>query len=152
MQMITKKNEVFSELTKSISKAQIKFKVFLRSKFKEHEIDITFEMLQILMKLWAEDRINQQELANYTFKDKASLTYLIDNLSKRDLVERQEDTNDRRNKLIVLRPEGRKLKNIIMPWIDEMYTAAGIGISTEMLRNGIDLFTKIHSNLSKEGE
>ena len=150
--MITKKNEVFSELTKSISKAQIKFKVFLRSKFKEHEIDITFEMLQILMKLWAEDRINQQELANYTFKDKASLTYLIDNLSKRDLVERQEDTNDRRNKLIVLRPEGRKLKNIIMPWIDEMYTAAGIGISTEMLRNGIDLFTKIHSNLSKEGE
>jgi DNA-binding MarR family transcriptional regulator len=150
--MITKKNEVFSELSKSISKAQIKFKGFLRSKFREHEIDITFEMLQILMKLWNEDRVNQQELANFTFKDKASLTYLIDNLSKRDLVERQEDANDRRNKLIVLKPEGRKLKNIIMPWIDEMYTVAGAGISTDMLKSGIDLFAKIHSNLNREGD
>jgi len=147
--VITKKNELIRDFTKSMSKAQMKFKAHLRTKFREHELDITFEMLQILIKLWDKDGINQQELANYTVKDKASLTYLIDNLSKRNLVERVEDSSDRRNKLIVLKPEGRKLKNLIMPWIDEMYTVAATGISAEALRTGIDLFEKIQSNFDK---
>src|SRR6476661_5200847 len=125
--MAQHKNEIFTDFTKALSKAQTKFKAFLRAKFKEQQVDITFEMLQILLRLWEQDRINQQELANFTFKDKASLTYLIDNLSKRNLVARVEDANDRRNKLIVLKPEGARLKHIVMPMIEEMYSVAGIG-------------------------
>lgn len=142
------KDDLFSEFTKSVMKTQTRFKGFLRCKFKEHNIDITFEMLQILTRLWEQDRINQQELANLTFKDKASLTYLIDNLSKRDLVERVEDAHDRRNKLVVLKPEGARLRDIIMPWIHEMHAIGGTGISTDMLKNGIALFEKIQANLS----
>ena len=147
--MAQNKNEIFTEFTKSVSRAQIKFKSFLRGKFREHNVDITFEMLQILLRLWEQDRINQQELANFTFKDKASLTYLIDNLSKRNLVARMEDASDRRNKLIVLKPEGAKLKSIVMPMIEEMYTVAGNGITVEQMKNGIEIFQKMHSNLER---
>lgn len=150
--MAAKKQDIFSEFTKSIIKTQLRFKTFLRARFREHNVDITFEMMQILLRLWEQDGINQQELANMTFKDKASLTYLIDNLAKRGLVERTEDANDRRNKLIILTAEGLRLKKQILPWIDEMYAVAGQGISAEELKTGIKLFAAIHDNLSREAE
>jgi DNA-binding MarR family transcriptional regulator len=143
------KNDIFSNFTTAMSKAQLEFKSFLRNKFKEHNLNLTFEMLQVLNHLWTKEGINQQELANLLLKDKASLTYLIDNLAKRDLVQRTEDGNDRRNKIITLKPEGAKLKDIIRPWIDEMYAVAGQGVSVELLENGIDLFNKIHNNLNQ---
>jgi DNA-binding MarR family transcriptional regulator len=143
------KNNTFSAFTTAMNKAQMEFKSFLRNKFKEHNIDLTFEMLQVLNHLWTKEGVNQQELANLLHKDKASLTYLIDNLAKRDLVQRTEDGNDRRNKIITLKPEGAKLKDVIRPWIDEMYTVAGQNVPVELLKNGIDLFNKIYNNLNQ---
>ncbi|MEP6628010.1 MAG: hypothetical protein ABJA32_08510, partial [Ginsengibacter sp.] len=72
--MTNSKNEVFSQLAAATIKAQSEFKSFLRNKFKEHQIDLTFEMLQVLTHLWEKDGVNQQELANLLHKDKASLT------------------------------------------------------------------------------
>lgn len=145
-----KKNDLVNEFAKSMIKTHAKFKAFLRDKFKENNINLTFEMLQVLAKLWNNDRINQQELANYLFKDKTSLTYLIDNLSKRSLVQRVEDATDRRNKLIVLKPKGQKLKEIIMPWVDEMYSIAGEGIPAEDFNKSMEIFEKISYNLNKQ--
>lgn len=150
--MSVRKNDIFWELSKAMSRTQLKFKSFLRAKFREHNVDITFEMLQILIRLWEKDQLNQQELANLTFKDKASLTYLIDNMSKRKLVERREDQNDRRNKLISLMPEGQRLKSLIMPWIDEMATISVNGLSADQLRSGVEIFNRMHGNLEKVTE
>jgi DNA-binding MarR family transcriptional regulator len=147
--MANTKNDTFSDFTSAMSMAQLELKSFLRNKFKEHNIDLTFEMLQVLNHLWTKEGVNQQELANLLHKDKASLTYLIDNLAKRNLVQRTEDGNDRRNKIITLKPAGAKLKDIIRPWIDEMYTVAGQNVPVELLKNGIDLFNKIHNNLNQ---
>jgi DNA-binding MarR family transcriptional regulator len=147
--MTKTKNGAFSDFTKAMSMAQSELKSFLRTKFKEHNIDLTFEMLQVLIHLWNKEGVNQQELANLIGKDKASLTYLIDNLAKRDLVQRTEDGDDRRNKIITLKPEGARLKDIIRPWIDEMYTVAGQDVPIELLENGINLFNKIYHNLNK---
>ena len=147
--MTITKNDTFSAFTTVMSKAQLEIKSFLRNKFKEHNIDLTFEMLQVLNHLWTKEGVNQQELANLLHKDKASLTYLIDNLAKRNLVQRTEDGNDRRNKIITLKPEGASLKDIIRPWIDEMYTVAGQDVAVELLENGINLFNKISNNLNQ---
>lgn len=145
--MATTKNDTFHAFITTMSKAHLEIKSFLRNKFRENNIDLTFEMLQVLNHLWNKEGVNQQELANLLHKDKASLTYLIDNLSKRDLVQRTEDAADRRNKIITLKPEGLRLKNVIRPWIDEMYTVAGKGVPVELLDNGINLFGKIYTNL-----
>jgi DNA-binding MarR family transcriptional regulator len=126
---------------------QSEFKVFIRNKLKAHNIDLTFEMLQVLLLLWKKDDVNQQELANLLHKDKASLTYLIDNLSKRKLVQRSEDPADRRNKRITLMSEGARLNDIIRPWIDEMFTIAGKDIPVQLLKDGIALFEKMLTNL-----
>lgn len=147
--MSAKKNEEFVDFFSGVSKAILLLKTFLRNKIKSSNLDLTFEMLQVLKFLWNKQNANQQEIANMTLKDKASLTYLIDNLTKRGLVIRTEDKEDRRNKLISLTPEGLALKEVIEPWLDEMYSRAAKEISPELLKSGTELFTKINDNLEE---
>lgn len=147
--MSTSKNEEFVTFIADVSKTTLALRTFLRNKIKAANLDLTLEMLQVLKCLWDKENTNQQEIATLTLKDKASLTYLIDNLSKRNLVVRTEDKTDRRNKLISLTPEGIALRKVIEPWLDEMYTLAGKGISSELLSSGTALFDKINTNLSE---
>lgn len=46
--------------------------------------------------------MNQQQIADSVFKNKASLTSLLANMERKDLVVRNEDTSERRNKIIIL--------------------------------------------------
>lgn len=148
--MATSKNDTLSAFTSAMTKAQAELKGFLRNKLKENNLDLTFEMLQVLIILYKKEGVNQQELANILHKDKASLTYLIDNLSKRNLVQRSEDAADRRNKIITVTSEGARLKTTVTAWIDEMYTVAGRDIPVQTIKEGIELFEKIRTNLSQQ--
>lgn len=103
---------------------QSSFRQAIQRSIKKHNIDLTFEMLQIMMRIWRQEGLNQQELANQTFKDKVSLSYLINNLEKKGLVKRQSDTEDRRNKRIFLTPQGLELRERVMPLIQQLYTNA----------------------------
>lgn len=115
----------------------------LQQKFKENNVDLTYEMHQIMACLWATDGIRQQDLADKTLKDKTSLTYLIDNLTKRGLVTRQEDTNDRRSKLIYLTEKGKELGKVAEPWLEELYVAASKNLVTAELKESIKTVQKM---------
>jgi DNA-binding MarR family transcriptional regulator len=133
--------------TRKIVTVNTAYRQFIQSKCKEHNVDLTYEMLQVMACLWKKDGINQQEIANITVKDKASMTYLIDNLTKRGLVSRQEDANDRRNKLILLTEQGKCLKVKIQPIIDEMYAAAGKDLDIDILNECMESMDKVEKNL-----
>ena len=45
-------------------------------------MNLTIEQWSVLYQLWKEDGKSQQELCNATFRDKPSITRLIDNLEK----------------------------------------------------------------------
>lgn len=141
------KKENLVTFIREMARLNLMFKGFIRQKFKENNVDLTSEMMQVLLQLWKKDGINQQEIANATVKDKASLTYLIDNLVRRGLVARTEDENDRRNKLIFLTEEGHKLKKTVEPWIEEMYALAGKNLTAEIVGKGITLLETISQNL-----
>lgn len=100
-------DEVFTILTGKISTAINK--TFLRS-FAQEGIDITTEQWSVLACLWKKDKVTQQSLCTLTAKDKPSMTRLIDNLEKRELVVRMADKKDRRNNLIHLTPSGVALQ------------------------------------------
>ncbi|MCK8494972.1 MULTISPECIES: MarR family winged helix-turn-helix transcriptional regulator [Spirosoma] len=135
------------EFARIAIEVNIAFRQFVQQKLKQQKFDLTYEMLQVMGYLWENDGVNQQEIANATLKDKASLTYLIDNLTRRELVYRQEDTNDRRNKLIFLTDQGKQLKQEILPWIYEMYTAANSGITEQEFENAMQVLRKVINNL-----
>jgi len=119
----------------------------MQKKFKENNIDLTYEMHQIMASLWRNDGIKQQELADLTLKDKASMTFLIDNLSKRDLVKRMEDPADRRNKLIYLTPNGKKLGKKVEPWVVELFTIASKNFRITDITECIKAIEKMRDNI-----
>jgi DNA-binding MarR family transcriptional regulator len=104
-------------------------------------------MHQIMNCLWKKDGINQQELANLTLKDKASMTYLIDNLTKRNLVKRAEDPDDRRSKLIYLTQRGKQLGKKVEPWVSELFSIASRNIDIGDIRKYIGAVEKMRDNV-----
>ncbi len=148
--MAKSKSETIIEFTRKILTVNTAYRQFLQSTMKAHKMGLTYEMLQVMGCLWKKDGINQQEITNITVKDKASMTYLIDNLAKRNLVKRQEDPSDRRNKLILLTEQGKQLKNKIQPHIDKMYQVAGKNIEIALLNECMEVLSKVENNLNKE--
>src|ERR1700679_1154518 len=143
----SKKIKLAVEFGRSMSELRIYTRQQIQLRIKEHGINITFEMLEVMGCLWKKDGINQQEIADLTFRDKSSMTYLLDNLVKRKMVKRVEDENDRRNKLIFLTPEGTHLKEQLQPWVAEVYNMASSAIGIDDLQNGILLINNMTAGL-----
>jgi DNA-binding MarR family transcriptional regulator len=144
-----KKAELALELGRSIAELRNNVRQYIQVKIKENNINITFEMLEVMGCLWKKDGINQQEIADLTLRDKSSMTYLLDNLVKRKMVNRVEDENDRRNKLVFLTPEGMHLKEQLQPWVAEVYDMASAATSVDDLQNGISLINNMVAGLKR---
>ena len=123
-------SELAHELNLLILKTRMTFRQTIQRLLKKNNVDMTFEMLQVMHCLWKEQGVSQQTLAEKTAKDKACLTNLINNLEKKEWVVRREDTNDRRNKLIFLTPEGEKVDEKIKSLLKDMYTQIGNQMNT----------------------
>ena len=80
----------------------------LSRNFRQNGLEITPEQWTVLIFLWEKDGVTQQELCNATFKDKPSMTRLIDNMERQHLVVRISDKKDRRTNLIHLTKEGKE--------------------------------------------
>ncbi len=148
--MPKKQTNVIADFTRKIIMVNTAYRQYIQNKLKECEVNLTFEMLQVLACLWDKDGINQQEIANITVKDKASMTYLIDNIVKRELVYRQEDSSDRRNKLIFLTEQGVNIRERIQPFLEEMYEVAGMGIDSKELQQCMSIIERVEKNLKPD--
>ncbi|MEL6925948.1 MAG: MarR family transcriptional regulator, partial [Bacteroidota bacterium] len=102
----------------------------------------------VLFMLWVEDGRNQAELAEWSFKDKTTITRGLQSLEKLNLVVRITDEKDKRNKLIFLTHKGRELKNKVMPLAAATMEDAIQDISKEELNICRKVLGKIYNNLN----
>jgi DNA-binding MarR family transcriptional regulator len=137
-------------LGEAVSDVRDAMRHFVQRRLREENIDLTFEMLQVISTLMEQGEINQQEIANLLNKDKTSITYLLDNLTKRGLVTRMEDPNDRRNKIIHRTEAGRQLTDQLTPIIQELHATVSKGLSADYLKNLTASLLVIKSNLSND--
>ncbi|MBS7566419.1 MarR family transcriptional regulator [Mucilaginibacter sp. Bleaf8] len=143
------KTQLALDLGHAMHELRMLIRHFIQTKIKEHNIDITFEMLEVMSVLWKRDGRNQQEIADLTLRDKSSMTYLIDNLVKRKLVKRVEDEKDRRNKLIFLTEDGNRVKEQLYPWVTEEYIKATATLRLEDLQSSVNVLKEMIDNLKK---
>ena len=132
------------EVTRDIRKGA---RQHFMKKMKEHKIDVTIEMLEVLYVLWKKDNINQQVIVSETNRNKASLTSLIDNLTSRGLVQRNSDPTGRRNNLIALTKEGEKYQEKLMPIMAEVYQSLQSDISSQELETAIAVLQKVNQKM-----
>ncbi|WP_426483202.1 MarR family winged helix-turn-helix transcriptional regulator [Chryseobacterium sp. R2ACT005] len=152
--MPEKQNNI-SELALELGLAMSEMKSRLRQKIQttinEYDPDLSFELIEILGLLSRKNGINQQEIGNKVSKDKSSITYLINSLVKRDLVERIADKNDRRNKQVFLTPKGQQIIETVYPWALDLYKKAAGDIDMEEIYKALLLVKKMTANLEESG-
>src|SRR5688500_1611031 len=123
-----KKGELYSFIT---GKASTAIARCLQKKFNARGLNLTIEQWSVLYHLWKQDGQSQQDLCNATFRDKPSITRLIDNLEKLNLVKRVPDGSDRRINKVFLTRAAQKLEEQTMLMAEETLNEALEGVPVE---------------------
>jgi DNA-binding MarR family transcriptional regulator len=114
--------------------------------FRQGGLEITPEQWTVLIFLWEKDGVTQQELCNATFKDKPSMTRLIDNMEKVHFVVRISDKNDRRTNLIHLTRTGKDLEKRARVIANETLREALQGITVNEMEVSQEVLRKVFNN------
>ena len=139
-----KKGELYSFIS---GKASIAIARRLQKKFNASGLNLTIEQWSILYHLWKEDGKSQQELCNATFRDKPSITRLVDNLEKLNLVKRVADEKDRRINKVYLTKAAQKLQEETMQLADETLNEALEGVPPEQVNLCKAVLQQVYDNL-----
>lgn len=122
----------------------------LQKNFRDAGLDITVEQWSILYHLWKEDSQSQQQLCDKTFRDKASLTRLIDNLEKISLVERKASPTDRRINLVCLTEQGKNLQQRTIDIANTTMDEALVNISKVEIDTVKGVLQRVYDNLNSQ--
>jgi len=139
-----KKGEVYSFIT---GKASTAIARCLQKKFNTHGLNLTIEQWSVLYQLWKKEGMSQQELCHATFRDKPSITRLVDNLEKLNLVKRVAANNDRRVNRIYLTRQGQKLEERSMELADETLNEALKTVPPEQIEVCKQVLQIVYDNL-----
>ena len=74
------------------------------------ELDLTYTQYVTMMVLWEKERINEKDLVNALYLKANTLTDMLKNLKKKELISIEKDTVDKRNIVITLTEKGKGLK------------------------------------------
>ena len=140
-----KKGELYSFIT---GKASTAIARRLQKNFKLAGIEITIEQWSVLYHLWKQDGQSQQQLCDATFRDKPSITRLVDNLEKNKLVKRVGNRSDRRVNLIFLTASGRKIEEESMVVANQTLNEALSGVSDGQIEIAREVLQVVYDNLS----
>nr|AQQ74732.1 hypothetical protein [uncultured bacterium] len=139
-----KKGELYSFVT---GKASIAIARRLQKKFNNAGLNITIEQWSVLYHLWKQDGRSQQQLCDATFRDKPSITRLVDNLERLNLVKRVPSENDRRINLIYLTKNAQRLEEETMQIADETLNEALRSVPPERIDVCKEVLQIVYDNL-----
>jgi len=119
----------------------------LQKNFRLAGLEITIEQWSVLYHLWKQDALSQQELCNRTFRDKPSITRLIDNLEKQKLVKRMPSKEDRRINIVCLTESAKLLQDKTIELANQTMDEALVGVHKNEIEIVKLVFQKVYDNL-----
>ena len=139
-----KRGELYSFMTGMASTAIARR---LQRNFKQEGIEITIEQWSVLYHLWKKDGMSQQELCDASFRDKPSITRLVDNLEKLKLVKRVSSSADRRMNMITLTDAAKKMQERTMVIASNTLNEALEGVSANDIERAKFVLQQVYDNL-----
>lgn len=141
------KANLVGEFCNSIFELRYRLRKIFQVKLREANIDISFEVLEVMKVLSKKEGIIQQEIADILFKDKSTMTYLIDNMVKAGWAVRKDDDTNRRIKLIFLTEKSRQLRDQFAPLAKDCYLALAKDINAHDIISGSAMLSKMNNSL-----
>ena len=117
---------------------------------KEKGINLTREQFIILKILKTNNGKPQQDLAFITESDKTSLSRLISNMEKNNLIIRKSTKEDKRVKNVYITEYGKKLLETTTPVVIETMKKFQEGITENEIQQAIETIKKLQNNINKE--
>lgn len=139
-----KRGELYSFIT---GKASTAIARRLQKNFKQANVEITIEQWSVLYHLWKEDGMSQQQLCDATFRDKPSITRLVDNLEKLKLVKRVPSKDDRRINMIYLTKEAQQLQEQSLEIANKTLNEALDGVTNGQIEIAKEVLQQVYDNL-----
>jgi len=122
----------------------------LKYDFENAGIRITPQQWSVLTYLWNEDGISQQKIADAFSKDKTSMTRLLNNMEKNNLILRKQDDIDKRNKKIFLTELSESLRKDSIKIAEKTLIEILNGVDHQLLKQSKKVLKQINKNLEKE--
>ncbi len=121
----------------------------LINRFNNHGIDITPEQWVVLSKL-EKATMNQTDIANGSFKDKHTVSRILDLLVKKGFVVREQDPEDGRKYLVSLTPLGTQELEEAKPHVYASREVGWKNISDEEYAQLLFLLDKIFTSYTSK--
>jgi DNA-binding MarR family transcriptional regulator len=116
--------------------------------FREAGEDVTPEQWAVLIRLWERDNRTQSDLSDATFRDRPTMSRILDGLEARGLVRRRADEDDARVRLVTLTKKGRELEAKLVPVAERIVTAMVRGVPEKDLVTTRDTLRRLFDNLA----
>lgn len=121
----------------------------LNEEFKREGIDVMAEQWALLLRLQEQPDMNQLELARATSRDNASVTRSLAVLEKKQLIQRRQADQDRRDKYLALTPAGQELVPRMVLCAQRVLDQATKGMTGQEIAAFNQTVQKMTDNLSR---
>ena len=119
----------------------------LHEEFSHAGLDITKEQMIVLKKLYEQDSLNQNELAEQTFRDKSSLTRLLSTMERKGYIRRERCETDKRVNFVLLTEAGAEMWEKTKPVVQKVIGRMRAGLNPEEVQQLIAILKKIQGSL-----
>lgn len=134
----------------TIEKTIKAYRKFAQRNIKNKKIKITIDQALTLLFIANKPELQQKEIAKLIFKENASLTRIIELLSKKEYINRSFNENDRRRSKLEISKKGKNTIKNVIPIIKKNRVDALKGISKNELLQLNETLNKIYKNCTQE--
>jgi DNA-binding MarR family transcriptional regulator len=117
--------------------------------FREHGEEVTPEQWAVLIRLWERDGRSQTDISEATFRDRPTMSRILDGMETRGLLERRVDAQDGRARIIHLTRRGRELQKKLVPLVERIVTRMVEGVDEADLVTTRNTLRKLFQNIAQ---
>jgi DNA-binding MarR family transcriptional regulator len=115
--------------------------------FRDVGEDVTPEQWAVLIRLWEQDGRTQSQLSDATFRDRPTMSRILDGMQERGILEREVDPSDSRVRIVRLTRRGRALQKKLVPVVQGLVERAVAGIDEKDLITTRTTLRKMFANV-----
>lgn len=116
--------------------------------FREAGEEVTPEQWAVLIRLWERDGRSQSDLSDCTFRDRPTMSRILDVLEERGILQRRVDRADGRVRLVFLTRKGRELERKLVPVAKAIVERMTAGIDEKALVSTRATLRRMFENLT----
>ncbi len=131
-----------------IASTMTRIRILMLRKIKEYGYEITPEQGAVLNAIGESEGISQSMIAERTLKDKPTITRILDNLERKNLISRKADSGDRRAHKIYLTGSGRDKIDMFRQIIGEVDAKAFAGLDSKDFKKLEEILRTVRANAS----